>query len=101
MNPEPIASNRKRDPPALTCFGEIVVRAKVPAELTVKLAGAETPPPEEPLSTVTDSVPTVAISVVVICALRRDDETNVVARGLPFHWTEDCAVKFAPLTLSV
>ena len=67
----------------------------------VKVWVFDVPPPGEGLTTVTEAVPTLAISVVLIVAVRDEEETNVVEREAPFQFTVELAMKFVPLMVSV
>lgn len=57
--------------------------------------------PLEALQTVTFSVPAVATSGAGTIAVSDDDETNVVARDVPFHCTVDAAINWEPFTVIV
>ena len=49
----------------------------------------------------TEAVPAVAVSAVVICAVSCVLLPNVVARWLPFHCTMDELMKFVPVAVRV
>ena len=68
---------------------------------TVKFTEFEVPPPGEGLTTVTETVPAVAMSPADIAAVNCVPLTNVLARALPFHCTVEPETKFVPLTVSV
>jgi hypothetical protein len=53
------------------------------------------------VNTVTWAVPAVAMSEAGIAALNRVEETYVVVRLAPFHWTTESVAKPVPLTVSV
>src|SRR5439155_16785473 len=67
----------------------------------VNVCGLEVPPPGAGVNTVTEAVPAVAMSAVVICAVSCVLLPNVVARWLPFHCTMDELMKFVPVSASV
>src|SRR5437867_9614335 len=61
----------------------------------------DVPPPGAGVNTVTEAVPAVAMSAVVICAVSFVLLPNVVARWLPFHCTMDELMKFVPVAVRV
>ncbi len=65
--------------------------------LVVKFSALEVPPPGIGLYTVTWSFPAVAMSAAVITAVNWVEDTNVVVRFDPFHWTTDPLTKLLPL----
>jgi len=67
----------------------------------VKVSALEVPPPGVGVETVTEAVPPAAMSALVICACSWVLDTKVVERALPFHFTVESEIKFAPLTVSV
>jgi len=67
----------------------------------VRVTGAEVPPPGVGVRMVTEAVPGEVMSAPVIAACRLVLETNVVVRGLPFHFTTDVETKFEPVSVSV
>src|SRR2546428_10711683 len=69
--------------------------------LMVNVSAPEVPPPGVGENTVTDAVPTVAMSPTVIAACSWVLLTNVVVRALLFHRTTDPLTKFVPFTVSV
>jgi len=68
--------------------------------LTVKVAALEVPPPLG-FTTVTESVPAVAVSLDGMVAVRDVPDTKVVDRAEPFQSTADPERKPAPFTVSV
>src|SRR5438128_3535801 len=79
----------------------VVVGTGFGAEEMVNVCAFDVPPPGAGLNTITDAVPTVAMSLAGIAAVNRDDEPNVVVRLAPFHRTTDPVTKFVPFTVSV
>ena len=71
------------------------------AAVMVKVSEFEVPPPGEGLVTVTAGVPAAAISEARITAVSWPEFTKVVARGTPLKFTDEVAMKFDPLTVSV
>ena len=63
-------------------------------------AGFEVPPPGVGLTTVTEAVPALAMSVARMGAVSREPLTKVVVRGLPFHFTTAPETKPVPFTVS-
>jgi len=61
----------------------------------------DVPPPGAGVNTVTVAVPAVAMSAAVIAAVRRAEDTYVVVRPDPFHWTREPLTKPVPFTVSV
>ncbi len=53
------------------------------------------------MTTVTGMVPAAAISAAGTAAVNIVDETNVVARSMPFHCTFEPSTKFVPFTVRV
>lgn len=53
------------------------------------------------MTTVTGMVPAAAISAAGTAAVNIVDETNVVARSMPFHCTCEPSTKFVPCTVRV
>lgn len=72
-----------------------------PGVVMVKVDVPEVPPTGVVLNTVTAAVPAVAISAVGIAALNCMEETKVVTRSAPFHFTVEVLTKLLPLTVSV
>jgi hypothetical protein len=68
--------------------------------VTVKLTGVEVPPPGAGLTTITGTLPAVAISAAVICAFTELELTKVVGRALPFHCATELVMKFVPLIVN-
>ena|ERR1700730_5460407 len=85
---DPLTVSVKVAPPAKALVGESVV-AFGTGLLTVKVAGAEVPPPGAGLLTVTLTVPAVAMSEAGTEALSLVPLTNVVVSATPFHCTTD------------
>jgi len=73
----------------------------VDAAAIVNFTAAEVPPPGFGLNTVTDGVPAVARSDLVMLAWSTVRLTNVVVRVAPFQRTTDVGTKPVPLTVSV
>jgi hypothetical protein len=67
----------------------------------VKVWALEVPPPGAGLNTVTWAVPAVAMSAAVIAAVNWLEETYVVVRLDPFHWTTEPVMNPLPLMVSV
>ncbi|HTY77659.1 MAG TPA: hypothetical protein VMI34_07570 [Candidatus Bathyarchaeia archaeon] len=67
----------------------------------VKATELEVPPPGAGLTTATEAGPAVARSLAGMLAESWVALTNVVARGLLFHWTAEAATKPLPVTVSV
>ena len=61
----------------------------------------EVPPPGPGLTTVTNAVPTWALSEAGMAARNCEPLTIVVTRGLPFHVTTEPGTNPVPLTVSV
>ena len=68
-------------------------------QLTVKVRGAEVPPPGVGLNTVTGTAPADAMLAFVTAAMSLVVETKVVVRSTPFHRTTDLVLKPVPLTV--
>jgi hypothetical protein len=87
-------------PPAVAEAGlrPVVVGAGL---LIVKVWALEVPPPGAGLNTVTWAVPPDAMSAASIAAVTWVEETYVVARFPPFHWTTEPLTKPLPLMVSV
>src|SRR5438445_10634520 len=83
-----------------TSVGELTLAVKA-ASVTVKVCGAEVPPPGPGLETVRDrlvSSARLAAGIVVCnCVLLK----NVVAIGAPLSLTIEVLIKFVPLTMIV
>ena len=67
----------------------------------MNVSALDVPPPGAGVETVTDAVPTLAISAAVIAACRLDADAKVVGRALPFHSTVEDEMKFEPETVRV
>src|SRR5512134_2042029 len=65
-----------------------------------KAIAADVPPPGLGLITVTGTDPAVATSAAAIAARSTVPPTNVVARGVPFHWTVAPVTKALPFTVN-
>src|SRR5262245_20030565 len=61
----------------------------------------DVPPPGAGLKTVTVAVPVAAMSEAAMRAVNWVDETNEVARSVPFHRTNELDTKPFPLTVNV
>jgi hypothetical protein len=99
--PEPVTVNAKPAPPAVAVPGESEVRAGVGLLVIVKVSAFDVPPPGGGLTTVTEALPTAAMSAAVIAAVSCVALTNVVARALPFQFTTDDDTNPVPVTVSV
>jgi len=80
---------------------EEVTAIAVAILLTIKVCAAEVPPPGTGLTTVTKDVVGVARSDARMVAVSIVFEINVVVLTEPFHRTEEEALKFAPVSVSV
>jgi hypothetical protein len=88
-------------PPAVRDVGLMLEVTGTGGSLIVKVRALEVPPPGAGLNTVTEAVPATAMSEAEIAAVRRDEETKVVMRLVPFHWTTEFELKPLPFTVSV
>lgn len=86
--------------PTAALLGEIELSVGT-GLLMVNVLAADVPPPGVGLNTVTEAVPTVAMSAAVICAWSWVLLTNVVVRFVPFQRTTDVMAKFVPVAVSV
>jgi len=77
---------------------EVVVGAGF---VIVKVSEFEVPPPGAGVTTSTEAVPAVAISIAGTMAVSSPDEINVVASGEPFQYAVDDAKKFDPSNVNV
>ena len=80
----PVTVNVNAALPATTEVGLTVVRVGEGLS-TVNVCAPDVPPPGAGVETVTLTVPVVAMSAVVICAVSWVLDAKVVVRGLPFH----------------
>ncbi len=96
----PLIVNVCAPAPTVAALGERLLIAGT-GLFTVKFTAFEVPPPGEGLTTVTETVPAVAMSPADIAAVNCVPLTNVLARALPFHCTVEPETKFVPLTVSV
>lgn len=110
----PVNVNVKAAPPAPVVAGEIALSVGTGfGALIVNVSAFEVVPDGAPsgcappprftvgVNTVTDDVPTVAISAAVIVAVNCVGLTNVVVRLPPFHCTTEVLIKFPPFTVSM
>jgi hypothetical protein len=99
----PVSVNVNVAPPAVALVGliDVSVGAGFAAELTVKFAGADVPPPGVGFVTVTGNVPAVAISAAVMAAVTCVELTNVVVAAVPLNFTAEVETKPVPFTVSV
>jgi hypothetical protein len=67
----------------------------------VNVCPFDVPPPGLGFTTVIDAVPAVATSEAGTAAVSRVDETNVVVRAEPFHFTVAPETKLLPFTVKV
>ena len=100
INPVPFTVNVKAAPPAVAELGLKLVMAGV-GLLIVKVCALEVPPPGAGVTTVTEAVPAVAMSVAGMAAVSCVALTKVVVRAFPFQFTVEFAVKLFPLTVRV
>jgi hypothetical protein len=98
----PFAVSVNADPPAAAEDGDKLLRTGtgLPAVM-VKVCVPDKPPPGAGLNTVTDAVPTAAISAAKIAAVNCVAETYVVTRSAPFHRTTAPFTKLLPFTVKV
>jgi hypothetical protein len=101
MKPLPLTVSVKAAPPAVRDVGLMLEITGTGGSLIVKVWALEVPPPGAGLNTVTEAVPAVAMSAAVIAAVSRVEETYVVVRPDPFHWTTELELKPLPLTVNV
>src|SRR5882762_6702640 len=98
----PVTLSVNAAPPATTVLGDREVSVGLGfGAVIVNVCGLDVPPPGVGVNTVTEAVPAVAMSAVVICAVSCVLLPNVVARWLPFHCTMDELMKFVPVSVSV
>src|SRR5438445_507818 len=98
----PVSASVKAASPATTLLGDREVSVGLGfGAVIVNVCGVDVPPPGAGVNTVTEAVPAVAMSAVVICAVSCVLLPNVVARWLPFHCTMDELMKFVPVSASV
>ena len=67
----------------------------------VKVWALEVPPPGAGLKTITEAVPTAAISAALMAAVTCVTDTNVVVRSEPFQRTTELVTKPLPSTVNV
>ncbi len=101
MKPLPLTVSVKAAPPAVREVGLMLEIAGTGGSLIVKVWALEVPPAGAGLNTVTVAVPAAAMSEAGIAAVSRVEETYVVVRLAPFHWTTEPELKPLPLTVSV
>jgi len=99
-NPLPVSVNVNAAPPAVALVGEIAVSVGPPAAIG-KVSAAEVPPPGVGVTTVTDTLAAVAMSVALMAAVSCVALTTVVVRALPFQFTVEPFTKLLPVTVSV
>src|SRR5256886_1474533 len=98
----PVTVSVNAAPPATTVLGDREVSVGLGfGAVIVNVCGLDVPPPGAGVNAVTEAVPAVAMSAVVICAVSCVLLPNVVARWLPFHCTMDELMKFVPVSASV
>src|SRR5438552_1720837 len=98
----PVTLSVNAAPPATTVLGDREVSVGLGfGAVIVNVCGLDVPPPGAGVNTVTEAVPAVAMSAVVICAVSCVLLPNVVARWLPFHCTMDELMKFVPVAVRV
>src|SRR5437867_427806 len=97
---DPLTVSENALPPATALDGVSDVTA-AGGLTTLKLTGADAPPPGAGLSTVTGIVPTFATSSGRIVAVNWVALPNTVDRARPFHNTDEPVMKFVPRTIKV
>jgi hypothetical protein len=97
---DPRTVRTKGSPWAVAALGAMLVVIGA-AFATVKGSALELPPPGAGVVTVTTIWAAVARSAEVISTLSWLGLTNVVVRPLPFQFTRELELKFAPVTVSV
>jgi len=101
MKPLPLTVSVNAAPPAVRDVGLTLEITGTGGSLIVKVWALEVPPPGAVLNTATVAIPAVAMSAAVIAAVSRVEETYVVVRLVPFHWTTELELKPLPMTVSV
>jgi hypothetical protein len=99
--PLPLTVSVNAAPPAVRDVGLKLEIVDNGGSLIVKVRALEVPPPGAGLTTVTWAVPAAAMSAAGIAAVNRVEETYVVVRFAPFHWTTELELKPLPLAVSV
>lgn len=99
-NPVPLTVSVNAAPPAMDEAGLRPVVAGT-GLLIKKVWVLDVPPPGAGVNTVTWAVPAVAMSAADMAAVSWVEDTNVVVRLDPFHWTTEPLTKPVPLTVSV
>src|SRR2546430_3172566 len=94
----PVTVSVNAAPPATAVLGDREVSVGLGfGAVIVNVCGLDVPPPGVGVNTVTEALPAVAMSAVVICAVSCVLLPNVVARWLPFHCTTDELMKLVPV----
>jgi len=96
----PFTVSVKPELPAAVEVGEIDVVVGT-GLLMVNVWAADVPPPGAGVTTVTEAVPAVAISVAGTIAVSWAEDINVVASGEPFQSAVEAAEKFDPFKVNV
>ena len=96
----PFTVSVKPELPASVDVGEIEVVVGI-GLLIVNVCAAEVPPPGAGVTTVTDTVPAIAMSVAGTIAVNVVLVTNVVESGDPFQSAVEEAKKLDPLSVNV
>ena len=98
----PVTVSVKAAPPPTAVFGDRELSVGLAfGVVIVNVCALEVPPPGVGLNTVTDAVPTVAMSFAEIAARSSVLLTKVVDRAVPFHCRIDEAMKFVPVAIRV
>jgi len=100
---DPLTVSVNAPDPAVALAGWSVVIAGVGlfAALMVNVSAPEVPPPGVGVKTVTEAVPTAAMSLVGTAAVNCVALPGVVTNATPFHFTTELVTKFVPVTVSV
>jgi hypothetical protein len=103
MNPAPVSVSKNPALPAVVEVEESAVSAGVGfcGVVTVNVCGEDVPPPGAGVTTVTGTIPAVAISVAGTTAVISPAETKVVTSGTPFQSTTEEAEKSEPAAVNV
>jgi hypothetical protein len=67
----------------------------------VSVTGVDVAPAHVEFTTVIEAVPALAMRMAGTVAVSCVEETNVVASGVPFHFTIEVERKFVPITVNV
>ena len=98
----PVTVSVNDGPPARALLGDSSAATGAGFGATiVNVRAADVPPPGAGVTTVTGTVPAVAMSAAAIVARTSVALTNMVGRLTPFHCTTDELMKLVPVTASV